>query len=252
MKRMTPMLTLLTGSALAAVLFTMSAQAAPPAPQFRAGAPAAPASPDAPSPGAEPDGPAPTGEAADPGAQPGVQPGATPPAPSEPAAPPPSGPPSVDGTWTGRLDGGATIALTVRGDRATAYVCDGRSLEIWVRGTVTGGVLDLSGADGATLTGRIAGDRATGEVTSGGRTWAFTATATGGDAPALYRATAQVRDAGIDGGWILLPDGTQTGVVTWNGRPVSAPPLDPAFGTTIVDGVRITAEPVVPGAGTGG
>ncbi|MEV1147853.1 hypothetical protein, partial [Micromonospora sp. NPDC049799] len=170
----------------------------------------------------------------------------------EPAPPPAAPAPAVDGTWTGRLDGGATIAVTVKGDKASAYVCDGRSLEIWLRGTVTGGALDLSGKDGARLTGRIDGDRATGEVTGRGRTWAFTATATGGNAPALYRATAQVRDAGVDGGWILLPDGTQTGVVTWNGRPVSAPPLDPAFGTTIVNGVRITAEPVVPGTGTGG
>jgi serine/threonine-protein kinase len=30
-----------------------------------------------------------------------------------------------------------------------------------------------------------------------------------------------------------------------------APPLDPAFGTTIVDGVSIAAEPVAPGAGAG-
>jgi hypothetical protein len=248
MKRMTPLLTLLTGSALAAVLFTMSAQAAPPVPQSQAGGTAAPASPtDPPSPGATPEAPPPADDAASPGAQPA----ATPPAPSESAPPPAAPAPAVDGTWTGRLDGGATIAVTVKGDRASAYVCDGRSLEIWLRGTVTGGALDLSGKDGARLTGRIDGDRATGEVTGRGRTWAFTATATGGNAPALYRATAQVRDAGVDGGWILLPDGTQTGVVTWNGRPVSAPPLDPAFGTTIVNGTVVCLGATAPGCAFG-
>jgi serine/threonine-protein kinase len=56
----------------------------------------------------------------------------------------------------------------------------------------------------------------------------------------------------VDGGWILLPDGSQIGVVTWNGTPVSAPPLDPAFLTTIVNGVGIDAVPVLPGPRAGG
>ncbi|NJP33657.1 hypothetical protein [Micromonospora thermarum] len=250
MKRMTPMLTLATGTVLAAVLFTMSAQAAPPAPAAGAGQADAAAPPGA-GPGAAPDADGAPGSPADDTATPGAQPAATSPAPSAPAVSPAPGAAAVDGTWTGRLDSGATIALTVRQGRAVAYVCDGRSLEIWLRGTATGNELDLSGKDGARLTGTVEGDRVRGEVRVGDKRWAFTATATGGTSPALYRATAQVRDAGVDGGWILLADGTQVGVVTWNGKPVPAPPLDPAFGTTIVNGVTITAVPVFPEAGTG-
>ncbi|MEW2383615.1 hypothetical protein AB0873_16200 [Micromonospora sp. NPDC047707] len=252
MKRMTPMLTLATGTVLAAVLFTMSAQAAPPAPAAGAGAGQAnAAAPPGAAPGAAPDAPGAPGAPADEPATPGAQPAATSPPPSPPAASPAPGTAAVDGTWTGHLDGGATIALTVRQGRAVAYVCDGRSLEIWLRGTVTGKELDLTGKDGARLTGTVEGDRVRGEVRVGDKRWAFTATATGGTSPALYRATAQVRDAGVDGGWILLADGTQVGVVTWNGKPVAAPPLDPAFGTTIVNGVTITAVPVFPDAPTG-
>ncbi|MER7456822.1 hypothetical protein [Micromonospora sp. NPDC126480] len=247
MKRMTPILTLASGTALAAVLFTMSAQAAPPAPAGAgAGAAApAPAGPEAtpeetPEAAASPTGDAPT---------PGAQPGAPAPPPSAPAASPAPGAAAVDGTWTGRLDGGATIALTVRQGRAVAYVCDGRSLEIWLRGRVTGTKLELSGADGAQLTGTIDGDRVSGEVRVDDKRRAFTATATGGTSPALYRATAA--DKRVDGGWIVLADGTQVGVVTWNGKPVAAPPLDPAFWTTIVKGVTVTAVPVVPGPEAG-
>ncbi|MCM0676622.1 hypothetical protein NCC78_18300 [Micromonospora phytophila] len=251
MKPSTPLLTLLTGSVLAAVLFTMSAQAAPPAgrPTANAGATAtAPAPPGTPpgSPGS-PDAPA----------TPGTRPAAASPPASPPATPqPPDAPtgapaPTVDGSWTGRLDSGASIALTVKDGRATAYVCDGRRLEIWLRGTVTDGKLALTGKEGARLTGTVDGGKAAGELVVGTRRWTFTATAAAGTAPVLYRATASVRDAGVDGGWIMRPDGTQIGVVTWNGTPVPAPPLDPAFRSTIVNGVTITAEPVVPAAEAG-
>ncbi|MDM4719243.1 hypothetical protein QTQ03_06385 [Micromonospora sp. WMMA1363] len=246
MKRMTPMLTLASGTALAAGLFTMSAQAAPPAPT-----PAADAGQASPTPPAA-DAAAPTAtgsaeESTGAPALPGAQPGATSPPPSTPGPTP--GTTAGDGTWTGRLGTGATIALTVRQGRAVAYVCDGRHLEIWLRGAVTDGELALRGADGARLTGTIDGDRVSGEVRAADERWAFTATE--GTSPALYRATAQVRDAGVDGGWILLADGTQVGVVTWNRKPVQAPPLDPAFGTTVVNGIAITAVPVVPEPGPG-
>ncbi|PZF94747.1 hypothetical protein [Micromonospora deserti] len=251
MKRWTPMLTLLTGSGMAAVLFTMSAQAAPPAAQPDPGAAAtASASAAPPAAPAAPAGEAPAADVPEPSA---TRPAAT----SPPAAPPgpgDAGTPErrVDGNWTGRLDNGATIAISVEAGAAVAYVCDGTRLEIWLRGTATDGDLALTGKEGARLTGTVEAGRAAGELVVGERRWRFTATATAERAPVLYRATARVRDAGVDGGWIMRPDGTQIGVVTWNGEPVAAPPLDPAFGTTIVRGVRITAEPVIPGPVAGG
>ncbi|MEV4490253.1 hypothetical protein AB0K04_09085 [Micromonospora coxensis] len=240
MKRITPLLTLLTGAGMAAVLFAMSAQAAPrgadPKPAAAPGASAeasqAPASATPVPPGGQP-----------PPAQPSEQRGS----PGAPTSPPPA--PGAErrkatGNWTGRLDGGATIAITARDGQAVAYVCDGRRLEIWLRGTATDGRLDLTGKKDAKLTGSFGDGRASGELVADGRRWAFTAKATTSPAPVLYRATAQQRRDGVDGGWILLPDGSQIGVVTRAGEPVPAPPLDPAFGTTIVDGATVRAEPV--------
>ncbi|WP_428966781.1 hypothetical protein [Micromonospora fluostatini] len=247
MKRLTPMLTLLAGTGLAAVLFTMSAQAAPPAGRSTpdAGASAAAAPPAAAPPPGVP--------------EPSVQrPGETPPEETEPESETPAPPTAtdasaatVDVTWTGRLSGGATIAVTVTNGNATAYVCDGRSLEIWLQGTAVDGDMTLTGKDGARLTGTFRAGKASGELVVAGRRQTFTATSNGSTAPAVYRAAPQVRDAGVDGGWILLADGSQIGVVTWNGRPVPAPPLDPAFLTTVVDGVTIDAVPVGAAPGDG-
>ncbi|MGY3519701.1 hypothetical protein ACVMYR_25690 [Micromonospora sp. PTRAS2] len=236
MKRMTPLLTLVTGAGMAAVLFAMSAQAAPTAapPKVDAAPPASAA--DAP--------PAPSGSQPpelSPGAP--VPPAAAPGATDVPAAGTPEQ--KVDASWTGRLNNGATIAITSRDGAAEAYVCDGKDMELWLRGTATDGKLALDGKD-ATLTGTFDGSEATGKLTIGGDTTTFTAKATAGTAPVVYRATPQLRDAGVDGGWILRPDGTQIGVLTWNGRPIPAPPLDPAFGTTIVEGLTVTARPVIP------
>ncbi|MFI9638703.1 hypothetical protein ACIG87_01365 [Micromonospora sp. NPDC051925] len=233
MKRMTPLLTLLTGTGMAAVLFAMSAQAAPRTVDPRAAAPAAAAPEAAVVSPAAPEGPQPDATPADPAEQPETPPPTTPP----PAA-------GADSNWTGRLDGGATIAITVTDGKAVAYVCDGKSLEVWLNGTAADGRMKLTGKKGAVLTGTFSNGVASGEMVVGQRRWKFTAKQTGKPDPVLYRATSQQRRSGVDGGWIMLPDGSQIGVVTRDGTPVSAPPLDPAFGTTILDGRTVTATPV--------
>ncbi|MEH0934523.1 hypothetical protein [Micromonospora psammae] len=247
MKRITPLLTLLTGAGTAAVLFAMSAQAVPrtAAPKPAADA-AAPTTADPAPPVAGSGRPPTPAEPSQERGRAGTPPTALPAPPS--TAPAPA---KVTGNWTGRLDGGATIAITAKDGQAVAYVCDGRRLEIWLRGTATDGTLKLTGKKDATLTGDLADGTASGELVVGDRRWSFTARASAGPAPVLYRATAAQRRAGLDGGWIMLPDGGQIGVVTRDGVPAAAPPLDPAFGTTIVDGTTVTAEPVVtdPGAG---
>ncbi|MBM0259749.1 hypothetical protein [Micromonospora sp. 4G55] len=233
MKRITPLLTLLTGAGTAAVLFAMSAQAAP-----RTVQPTAAATPSA-SATAAPE--APPTPPADPTGQPPAQPSEQR---SRPGAPTTAPAAPVTANWTGWLDSGATIAITATKGRAVAYVCDGRRLEIWLRGTAAAGRLKLTGKKGATLTGTIDDGEVTGELVVGDKRWRFTAKAGATPAPVLYRATARARGAGLDGGWIMLPDGSQIGVLTRDGSPAPAPPLDPAFGTTIVDGVTVTAEPV--------
>lgn len=122
---------------------------------------------------------------------------------------------------------------------------------MWLNGTAADGRMKLTGKKGEVLTGSFGDGVASGEMVVGQRRWKFTAKQTGKPDPVLYRATAQQRRAGVDGGWIMLPDGSQIGVVTRDGTPVSAPPLDPAFGTTVLDGRTVTATPVVADPGPG-
>ncbi|NLU78287.1 hypothetical protein HCA58_07805 [Micromonospora sp. HNM0581] len=261
MKRLTPLLTLLSGAVTAAVLFTMSAQASPPGTQSVAGGgppvttPAPPADVEADA-DVEVDPDAVTPEADLDDAQ---RPAGTSPPTDPDASSAGTEVTSVEQNWIGELENGATIAITVNNGEAEAYVCDGKEMELWLSGSVRDGKIELTGKD-AKLTGIIRGDSASGEMVVGVRRWKFTArpddTSTedavvksgAGIATTIYRVTDESRKAGFDGGWIMLPDGTQIGIVTWDGKPIAAPPLDPAFTSTVVNGVTLVAEPVVPGA----
>src|SRR4051812_11954845 len=48
---------------------------------------------------------------------------------------------------------GVALAVTVKGDKAIAYLCDGTALESWLRGSSSSGGLDLTGKAGAALGG---------------------------------------------------------------------------------------------------
>jgi len=97
--------------------------------------------------------------------------------------------------------------------------------EAWLQGTVSdAGAITMTGARNASLTGTIAGGKASGTVTAVGRQWTFTAptvTAPSG----LYRAAAQVRGAQVVGGWIVLANGEQVGMIDFGDHEESAPPL---------------------------
>jgi serine/threonine-protein kinase len=60
----------------------------------------------------------------------------------------------------------------------------------------------------------------------------------------LYRLSAQVRGAKVVGGWIVLADGTQVGVLSVDGQAQPAPQLDTSTGGVVVDGTAATAAPV--------
>lgn len=229
MKRNGPLITLLAGLALAAVLITVNLTVNAPRDD----------DPDPAGFGAA----APTATAAAPASEaPATSPPADPP-PSEAAA-------KVNAVWAGTVDGGgATIAIAVTDGVAVAYLCDGRKAEVWLQGTAAAGKLELAGAKGATLTGTFGGGKAAGTVAAAGRAWKFTAPAVKKPS-GLYRATATVRGAKVVGGWIVLPDGSQVGVVSVDGQPGPAPAIDPATGAVTVDGAALTATPVT-GALTG-
>lgn len=132
-------------------------------------------------------------------------------------------------TYTGKTEGKAppeaAIAITVKGEQASAYVCDGKSVEAWYNGTAKDGKLDLKGKGANTLTGTLNGDTITGEVSAGGKTWKFTAKLV--QKPAgLYRASS----GGTTTGWVRQPDGTVTGLQS-NGAP--AGPLDTATAQSV-------------------
>jgi serine/threonine-protein kinase len=149
----------------------------------------------------------------------------TSPSPSTPPAStaPPSPGPQV--TYAGKVGtGNASVAIAVRDGRAVAYLCDGRTAEAWLQGTVSGGTLTMTGANNGSLTATVAGDTVTGTVTAVGRQWTFsvpTVTAPSG----LYRAAAQVRGAQAVGGWIVLANGEQVGMINFGDHEESAPAL---------------------------
>jgi serine/threonine-protein kinase len=217
MKRYAPLITLLVGVLLAGVHLTASSIAARPAVGPERG----------------------TDEAA---LRPTAAPSAT--ATAAPSVSPTRPAPRVNAVWAGEVDGGGvTVAISVKDGVAIAYLCDGRRIEAWLRGVAANGELYLTGRNGAELTGRFGNGGATGHVTTSGRTWEFTAPAVKKPS-GVYRATAQVRNAAVDGGWIVLANGRQVGVLSVDGEPEPAPTLNTSTGVAIVDDTPITAEPV--------
>ncbi|MEU2429658.1 MULTISPECIES: hypothetical protein [unclassified Streptomyces] len=175
----------------------------------------------------------------------------TPAPPPPPAASPsPTAPPNAAAQteFAGRTtDNTASVAISLRGDKAIAYFCDGRTREAWMRGPVEddGDMHLTSSESGAKLDAVLTGGKATGTVEIGDRNWPFSADKAVKPS-GLYRATAQVRGAELRGGWIVLQDGSQVGIVSRDGKPAAAPPIDTATGAVVVDGTPMTARPVVP------
>lgn len=163
-------------------------------------------------------------------------------------SPTPSKTPVPTAEYAGRTDDdSASVAVSVRDGKAVAYFCDGRYKEAWLRGPVKDdGTMKLTAPNGAVLDGKYQqGKKIRGTVKDEGRQYAFTADKAVKPS-GLWRATAKVRGAKIDGGWIVLPNGRQTGIVTRDGKAASAPRIDPETGAVTVDGQQITAQPVTP------
>jgi serine/threonine-protein kinase len=140
--------------------------------------------------------------------------------------------------------------VAVRDGRAIAYVCDGRRVEAWLKGTASAGKLDLRSVKGARLTGSYRDSVATGTVVIGKLGWSFRVKNVRPPS-GLYRAAATVRKAKIVGGWIVLADGTQVGVLSTDMVPAPAPSLNTSTRGTTVDGVPVTAAPIDGATGSG-
>ncbi|MDN3022032.1 hypothetical protein [Streptomyces sp. S.PB5] len=177
-----------------------------------------------------------------------ASPSPTPTAQSPSPSPSPSKSPIPDADYAGRTDDDSSaIAVSLRDGRAIAYFCDGRDKESWLKGDVEDdGTMKLTAKGGAVLNGTLKeGKRISGTVDIGGGHYTFTADKAIKPS-GLYRATATVRDAKFDGGWIVLKDGTQVGILKKDGKPSPAPEIDPETGVVTVDGQQLTARPVTP------
>ncbi|MFD6438188.1 hypothetical protein [Streptomyces venezuelae] len=230
MKRSGPLLTLLTGLLLALFMLSLNATTETGASSYGedASAPDAPASSPARSP------------AKSPSAEPSAEPTRTPAA-KTPAKVPPKA------EYAGRTDDDTSaVSISVRDGKAIAYYCDGRDTESWLKGNVEDdGSMRLTGKHGAKLDGQITGKEVRGTVDVDKETRKFTADKAVKPS-GLYRATTEVRGAKVDGGWIVLPDGRQVGILKRDDEPERAPRLDPETGTVRVDGETLTARPVTP------
>ncbi|MGH4030903.1 hypothetical protein ACQB60_18420 [Actinomycetota bacterium Odt1-20B] len=231
MTRSGPLYTLLAGALLALFMLSLNATTGTRSSSYGGAAPpSAPPSPSQSAPG----------------------PGATKsPAPTK-KPPPARKPPPSNAEYAGRTDDrSASVAITLRDGKAIAYFCDGRTKESWLKGDVADdGSMHLTGKRGARLDGRLDGTRNTeirGTVDPGPATpKALPFSADKADKPALYRASAPVRGARLEGGWIVLPGGRQVGILKRDGKPARAPRLDPATGEVRTDGGVLTAKPVTP------
>jgi hypothetical protein len=143
--------------------------------------------------------------------------------------------------YAGRTDDGpAAIAVAVLGNQAAAYVCDGRNLESWFRGTVEGGRITLKSKSGATLQAELDGDHLKGTVQIANDKQKFEINEANKPA-GLYRA----RGSNTTIGWIVLEDGSQVGVQTTGTDSSAAPQLDPENAQVMVDGESLSAASVI-------
>ncbi len=148
---------------------------------------------------------------------------------------------STHGTFVTQLGKGKTaLAVTLRGQRALAYCCDGDSLAEWFQGEVNiDGTLQLVSTRHAKLELQVGSRQITGKLTLPlGQAQAFKAAmvSTQGHA-GLYRAKKMLGGIEYLGGWILLPNGKQVGAVRCGRSVVSRPWLDPENPVVRVTGV---------------
>ena len=87
-----------------------------------------------------------------------------PPAPSTP--PPPAFPAQAD--YVGKIptaNGTITLEITVQGDKAVAYACDGNTVESWLRGSAVNGAVSLANKDKTSrLEGHLEGNEIVGTL----------------------------------------------------------------------------------------
>ena len=159
------------------------------------------------------------------------------PAPSTPP-PPPAFPAKAD--YVGKIpiaNGTITLEITVQGDKAVAYACDGNTIESWLRGSASNGALSLANKDKTSrLEGHLEGSAVVGTLWIGEKKWDFNAPAA--QPPAgLY----VYENAGIRNSWIVDPNGGVTGVQRREDGSTAPAPRLTTDGIAVIDGIEVKA-----------
>jgi hypothetical protein len=157
-----------------------------------------------------------------------------PPAPSTP--PPPAFPAQAD--YVGKIpttNGTITLEITVRGDKAVAYACDGSKVESWLRGSAVNGAVSLANKDTTSrLEGHLAGSAIAGTLWIGEKKWDFNVPA------AQPPAGLYVYDnAGVRNSWIVDPNGGVTGVQRREDGTTAPAPRLTTDGIANIDGIEV-------------
>ena len=163
-------------------------------------------------------------------------PAAPPPAPSTP--PPPAFPAQAD--YVGKIptaNGTITLEITVQGDKAVAYACDGNTVESWLRGSAVDGAVSLANKDKTSrLEGHLEGNAIVGTLWIGEKKWDVNAPV------AQPPAGLYVYDnAGVRNSWIVDPNGGVTGVQRREDGSTAPAPRLTTDGIANVDGIEVKA-----------
>lgn len=158
-------------------------------------------------------------------------------------APPPAEAFPAKADYVGKIptnSGVMTVEITVEGDKAIAYACDGKTVESWLRGSAQDGVVSLDNKDKTShLDGRLTGGQVDGTLNIGQDRWNFTA------APAQPPAGLYVYlENGARTSWIIDQNNGVTGVQRQPDGSKSPAPSLSTDGTAVVNGQTITATRV--------
>ncbi|MDT5092304.1 MAG: hypothetical protein QOH60_1667 [Mycobacterium sp.] len=158
-------------------------------------------------------------------------------------APPPAEQFPAKADYVGKIqaNGGVmTVEITVEGQNAIAYACDGKSVESWLRGSATNGAVSLDNKEKTShLSGQLTGGNVDGSLAIGNDQWNFTAT------PAQPPAGLYMYlENGTRNSWIIDQNNGVTGVQRQaDGSRSPAPSLSPD-GTAVINGQKVTATRV--------
>ena len=161
------------------------------------------------------------------------------PPPSAPSTPPPPAFPA-QADYVGKIptaNGTITLEITVQGDKAVAYACDGNTVESWLRGSAVNGAVSLANKDKTSrLEGHLEGNAIVGTLWIGEKKWDVSAPV------AQPPAGLYVYDnAGVRNSWIVDPNGGVTGVQRREDGSTAPAPRLTTDGIADVDGIEVKA-----------